>query len=652
MLNKSLKYQEIINLININKFQEAKILLNNLDQTYKSSFNFYYLSGLIFHNMNELDDARIFYLRALELEPENEEVNFNLAILNYKQKRYLESVNLFNHLISINPDNSIYYYNLGIIKIEQNEIISSINLFSKACNLDDNFYFARHHLAEAYEKANNLNLAILNYNKAQSININRFNNTLNNLGNIYLKLKDFASAEKYFTQSLDYMGDKSYVFNNLAALHLEIGNVDVALDFLYRAISLNKNDLRIFSRFLATSLYLKKDINYYKDFSIEYGEISNSKVKNKIFKKINVNKNKKLKIGFVSADFREHPVGYYLLDFLKEIKNYDFLLTAYSNNLFEDYYTKLLKLDYDEWRDINHLNDENLAYLIKKDSVDILIDMSGHSGDNRLPIFSYKPALMQLSWAAYLASTGMKEIDYIIGDRHCTPYSDSKNYVEKIIQLPDIWSCLSTSDIKNIPITTTPALKNNYITFGCFNNLNKINKNLINIWSKILKQIPNSKIFLKNSQFSIDINKKNILTTFEENKIEPERIIIKSDSPRNKFLNNYNYVDIALDTFPYNGGTTSFELSWMCVPLLTIKGDRFVSKCGESINNNLNMQDWIADNEEDYIRKAIFFSKDINKLENIKKKLRMISRKSSLFDMKKYTNNFANILRRAFENFF
>ena len=651
MLKKNLKYQEIVNLINTNKLQQAKNLLNQLDDSYKKNSDFFNLSGLLSQNTNEFEDAKNFYLKALDLDKENEEANFNLAILNYKQKNYLESEKLFNYLINKNPNNQIYYYNLGIVKLDTNDVSSSIDLFTKACNLDNNFYYARHHLAEAYERINDFNLAILNYNKAQSININRFNNTLNNLGNIFLKLKDYKSAEKYFIESLNYIGDKSLVYNNLAVLNLEISNVEVALDFLHKAIILNKNNLRIFSRFLATSLYLKKDTNFYKESSVEYGRIAELSNKKKIFKKLSLNKKEKLKIGFVSADFREHPVGYYLLDFLKEIKIYNFSPIAYSNNPLEDYYTKLLKLDFDEWRDINQVNDKNLADLINKDSVDILVDMSGHSGDNRLPVFSYKPALMQVSWAAYLASTGIKQIDYIIGDHYSTPKSDFKNYEEQILQLPEIWSCLSTSDIKNISTASTPALKNNYITFGCFNNLNKINKNLINIWSKILYQIPNSKIFLKNSQFNINVNKDNILRVFEENKIKPERIILESDSPRNKFLSNYNNVDIALDTFPYNGGTTSFELSWMCVPLLTIKGDRFISKCGESINNNLNMHDWIADDEDDYIRRAILFSSNINELENTRKKLRMFSRNSSLFDMKKYVNNFSIVLREAFNSF-
>jgi predicted O-linked N-acetylglucosamine transferase (SPINDLY family) len=652
MLEKNLKYQEIVNLISVNKLQEAKDLLNQLEDIYKNSIVFYNLSGLLSQNMNEYDDAQNFYLKALDLDKENQETNFNIAILNYRQKKYSESESLFNYLINKDSNNPIYHYNLGILKLDTNKINSAIDSFNNACNLDSNFYYARHHLAEAYERANNLNLAILNYNKAQSININRFNNTLNNLGNIFLKLKDYKSAQKYFTESLNYCGDKSIIYNNLAVLNLEIGNIEDALDFLYKAIALNKNNLRIFSRFLATSLYLKKDINYYKDFSLEYAKSAAYNKKNFFFKKKSIDKKIKLKIGFLSADFREHPVGYYLLDFLQEIKNHNFELIAYSNNPFEDRYTKSLKFDFDQWRDIYYVDDKNLADLISQDSIDILIDMSGHSGDNRLPIFSYKPASMQVSWAAYLATTGIKEIDYIIGDPYCTPKTDSKNYVEKIMQLPDIWSCLSTSDIKNIPTTSTPALKNGYITFGCFNNLNKINKNLINIWSKILYQIPNSKIFLKNSNFNININKDNVLRIFEENNIKLDRIIIESDSPRNKLLNSYNNIDIALDTFPYNGGTTSFELSWMCVPLLTIKGDRLISKCGESINNNLNMKDWIASSEEDYIRKAILFSNNIDELENIKKKLRTYSRKSSLFDMKKFTNNFSTALRKAFNSSF
>ena len=274
--------------------------------------------------------------------------------------------------------------------------------------------------------------------------------------------------------------------------------------------------------------------------------------------------------------------------------------------------------------------------------------MSGHSGDNRLPIFTYKPAPVQVSWAAYLASTGVKEIDYIIGDIYCIPEKDHKNYTEKVLQFKNIW-CLSTSDIANIIPSSLPVLKNGYITFGCFNNPNKINENFIRVCSKILLNIENSKICFQSSQFIENINRKKILKLFQKNSISSNRIILGYEAERTKLIKSYSNIDIALDTFPYSGGTTSFELSWMCVPLLTKKGDRFISKCGESINYNLGMEDWIAKDEDDYINKAVLFSKDIKKLEMTKKKLIQYSRGTNLFNMNKFAKEFIKQLNTIYK---
>jgi predicted O-linked N-acetylglucosamine transferase (SPINDLY family) len=276
--------------------------------------------------------------------------------------------------------------------------------------------------------------------------------------------------------------------------------------------------------------------------------------------------------------------------------------------------------------------------------------MSGHSGDNRLPIFTYKPAPVQISWAAYLASTGVKEIDYIVGDIYSIPEKDFQNYTEKVLQLKNIWCCLSTSDIENIIPSSLPVLKNGYITFGCFNNFNKVSENFISICSKILLQVENSKICFKSSQFAESVNRKKILKLFENNSVASNRIILEYEVERIKLIKSYCDIDIALDTFPYNGGTTSFELSWMCVPLLTMKGDRFISKCGESINYNLNMKEWIADNDSEYIKKAVFFSKNIKELQKIKKKLIDNSRKSDLFNMNKFAEEFSENLINIYKS--
>jgi len=641
---KEKKYKEIIDLINLSKFSESLNLLKNLENLYYNDVNFNNLIGFVYQNLNDFNNANNYYRKSLELDSTNFETNFNIGILNYKKKNFKEAEKIFVNLSKKFSENKDIFYNLGVIKYEMKLYKEAIKYFEKALNLNDKFYFAQHHLAECYEKLNNIDLAIENYIKAEVINLYKFNNTLNNLGNIFLKLKKYDQSEKYFLNALNYQGNAMVIYNNLAVLYLEILDVDKAYYFLEKAINLDKKNIKIFSRLISTSLYLNKDINYYKKISEEFGDIVSDLVVKKYEQKNFLSQSKKIKLGFISADFREHPVGYYLLDFLPELKKFNFELYAYFNFPSEDDYTKKIKKNFNNWKNITLLEDKDVVKLIKEDGINVLIDMSGHTGDNRMPIFTYKPAPIQISWAAYLASTGIKEIDYIVGDIYSIPEKDFQNYTEKVLQLKNIWCCLSTSDIANIIPSSLPVSKNGYITFGCFNNPNKITENFINICSKILLNVENSKICFQSPQFVESINRKKILKLFEKNSIPSNRIIIGYEAERIKLIKSYNNIDIALDTFPYNGGTTSFELSWMCVPLLTMKGDRFVSKCGESINYNLNMKELIADNDFEYIKKAIFFSKNIKELQEIKKRLIDYSRKSDLFNMNKFVREFSENL--------
>jgi len=638
------KYKEIINLIKLSKFSESLNLLKNLENFYFNDVNFNNLIGFVYQNLNDFNNANNYYRKSLELDSTNFDTNFNIGILNYKKKNFKEAEKIFVNLSKKFAENKDIFYNLGVIKYEMELYKEAIKYFEKALNLNDKFYFAQHHLAECYEKLNNIDLAIENYIKAEVINLYKFNNTLNNLGNIFLKLKKYAQSEKYFLNALNYQGNAQVIYNNLAVLYLEILDVDKAYYFLEKAINLDKKNIKIFSRFISTSLYLNKDINYYKKISEEFGDIVSDQVV-KIYEKKNfLSQSKKIKLGFISADFREHPVGYYLLDFLPELKKFNFELYAYFNFPSEDDYTKKIKKNFNNWKNITLLEDKDVVKLIKEDGINVLIDMSGHTGDNRMRIFTYKPAPIQISWAAYLASTGVKEIDYIVGDIYSIPEKDFQNYTEKVLQLKNIWCCLSTSDIANIIPSSLPVSKNGYITFGCFNNPNKITENFIKICSEILLNVENSKICFQSPQFVESINRKKILKLFEKNSITSNRIIIGYEAERIKLIKSYNNIDIALDTFPYNGGTTSFELSWMCIPLLTMKGDRFISKCGESINYNLNMKELIADNDFEYVKKAIFFSKNIKELQEIKKRLIDYSRKSDLFNMNKFVKEFSENL--------
>ena len=401
-------------------------------------------------------------------------------------------------------------------------------------------------------------------------------------------------------------------------------------------------------RYIFHSLYGFNSIEFDKEQIVDYGDTVR---KTSLHNKKDFNFDKKLKnklnIGFVSSDFQKHPVGLFMLDLFKCLKNKDLNLYAYLNKPInkEDEYSSLIKKNLDKYYNIDSLKDSEIIDLIIKDKIDILIDMNGITSGNKLTIFVNKPAPIQVTWAGFLHSTGLKEIDYIIGDPYVTPLENKDHFVEKIWQLPKIWCHLSSSDIKNINTEPTPALKNNYITFGSFNNLHKMNELVIGTWSKILNSVPNSVLFLKTGQLESYLFKNKIIKQFLKNGVFQNRLILDESSKREELLSSYNKVDIALDSFPYNGGTTSFETAWMCVPLLTIEGEKFISRCGLSINKNLGLEDWIAKNPEDYINKAVTFSKDFSKLDLIRSQLRNNSRKSILFNSEEFSNNLSDAFK-------
>ena len=284
------------------------------------------------------------------------------------------------------------------------------------------------------------------------------------------------------------------------------------------------------------------------------------------------------------------------------------------------------------------------------DRIHILMDLQGHSANNKLPVFFYKPAPVQASWLAQ-GTTGIQEIDYFIGSSHITPKDEENHYIEKILRLPHISQCFTVPDF-DVKINSLPAIKNNFITFGCVNKVSKINDQVIALWSKILLSISNSKLLLKNSFFD---NKKNIesfFSKFEKQKVNKNRLILRGESnTRKELLEVYNEIDIVLDPFPFQGNTTTCEAVWMGVPAIVLKGDRYLCHFGKSINANLNMYDWIAENRNEYVSKAIKFSSDVDQLSKIRMNLRKIALQSPVFDALRLSEHFSQMLWKMWEKF-
>lgn len=646
---KSKYYQETISLINDSEFKKAKIILEDNKNKFLSDCLFFTTLAYINDQLEEYKDSESNYLKALNLDHNFYDAKFNLAALYYKLKNYSKSENLFKELIKLNSRDYLSFYNLGLILFERKDYKGSIIIFKNVCELNSKFWPAYHHLAQTYEEIEQYNLSIINYENAIKFGNNNAGISYNNLGNVYLKLKNFDLAYINFLKSLKYKLDKSLVYNNLAILLLETASVEKAILYLKKAVNFNPKNSKIQSRLIATSLYSSKHKKFYAKYISDFDKFLNySKNINKTF---SYNKNlTRLKVGFLSSDFKEHPVSYFLLDHLENIKKNDLELFAYSNLNSKDYYTYKISKKFDHWTEVKELSDQELVSKIKNDNINILIDLAGHTGDNRINIFFQKPAPVQVSWASYLASTGINEIDYIFGDPYVTPLVDQKKYIEKIWQLKNIWCCLSVKDLNNIDLSKqTPAITNNYITFGSFSNANKITFEVLSVWSKILKSVPKSKLILKSFEYQQTKQSERIFNFFKKFDIDLSRIIIEKSSERIDLLKTYNKLDIVLDTFPYSGGTTSFEASWMCVPIITLKGDTFVSKCGESINSNLNMKDWIANSKDEYVEKCINFSKDFKELDLVRNKLKLYSRSSVLFDSNSFSLEFSDSLKKIWK---
>ena len=474
-----------------------------------------------------------------------------------------------------------------------------------------------------------------------------------NFGSVSLKLRNF---DYIFKDLKRFVKDKGYnvkVYETLSRILYFTGQIDEALK-LYKEMA-DKSDLT-----KESSAHFLTSLNYSSKFSqVEY--LDYCKKINKQFTpndldqliKIDIDKNpKNLNIGFISPDFIEHSVTDFLFGTLKELKKKSFKVHAFNLRKHEqlDHTSNSLKTIFDGWHDLEKLSDLESANTIRKSKINILINLVGYFARNRFTIMKYKPAPIQMLWMGYINTTGIEEIDYIVADPNLI-YKDEENlYSEKVIKLPKIWNC--HSGIKSSVVSEgLPFLKNEYITYGCFNNSSKITEEVIETWSKILLNKKNSKIIIKAPSEDGEIAQEGILKKFKQFNVDNSRVLFsKREEKRNDHYKIYNKIDISLDTFPYPGVTTSIESIWMGVPVLTLKGNNFVSRCGESINLNLKMSDFIAKNKTEYINKALSLTEDINNLVEIRKSLRQKALASPLFDTEKFGQDFGDLLSNVWLN--
>lgn len=329
----------------------------------------------------------------------------------------------------------------------------------------------------------------------------------------------------------------------------------------------------------------------------------------------------KIKVGYVSPDFRIHSVSQFFKPLLLAHNRDEFEIYCYSNVARPDSITTYIKSISDHWRNILGVNDKDVVQLIKKDEINILVDLSGHTANNRLKVFTHKPAPVQVTWLGYPNTTGLSTMDYRFTDSIADPPGSDHLYTEKLIRLKDGFLCYS-GDESIKASTSPPCLKNGYITFGSFNNLPKVTAEVISLWSRILRSLFTSRLILKARQLKDKGVRSRIRKLFKKNGISFKRVqLFPMLLEARDHLNFYSRIDIALDTFPYNGTTTTCEALWMGVPVVTLKGSRHAGRVGASILTHANLKELIAENTDQYMEIVLRMGNVVSRLWHRKRNL-------------------------------
>ena len=549
-------------------------------------------------------------------------LEFELEAL-LREKKYSEIIFEITTKTKEEERNAGLFVLLGISRISLNKK----NKDQVQLAVDD---FKKGYLKEKTSE-NSLN-ALVNFILA-SVILSDFENTdvnFDEIKNFYKELPKIHQAKRAINIAMTSICSK-FVDHEVMLLHLE--KVIKSGDFISNDLC-NYGYWRCFDKnwsqreFFEYGKFVEKNLPEYPQDQIA---------------KLSKKKNNKINLGILSADLKNgHSITFFLKTVLSNYNKDEIEIYLFSNQINANAISKEISDLVFKTIDISKLSNLNALNKIREENLDIIIDVMGYTSRNRIGLFKNRVAKKQVLWMGYCNTTGLKNMDYIIADPNLI-YKDEKNYyAEQVLYLPEIWNthCGFDFERKENP---PPLLKNNYITFGSFNNPAKINKNVIFCWSKILKEIENSKLIIKCSNDKKKLDR--IESLMEKNGVLDSVIFHKRFEDKKDHLNLYNEVDIALDTFPYNGVTTTFEAIWMGVPVITMAGYNFNSRCGESINKNLNMEQLIAKNEDDYVSKAVSLSTDRDKFLNIRKSIFLDAIDSPLFNKKRFAENFFNSLR-------
>jgi len=592
-----------------------------------------------------------------------------------------EAIQCFKKAIALNPTFVGAYNDLGVAFADQGNLAEALACYNRALAINPDYYLAHNNIADAMHRLgrldeavdacrkaialspllpyphNNLGLSLSNLGKYDEAKVSLrkaleimpdYLEALNNLGNILKQEGDYEGAISCYRRAIAINPRFVGSYNNMGGPLQNRGRHEEAISYLERALEIVPHDVVIHNNLVMYRQYsfAGSSEDVFAE-ALKFGRRFEEPLIGKWRRHENLrDSEKRLKVGFVSGDLRGHPVGFFLEGIIRHIDGDSLALYAYATQSAVDELSKRIKPKFEKWSFVTGFPDEVLVTLIRKDGIDILFDLSGHTSDNRLLAFAMKPAPLQVTWLGYPNTTGLKAMDYILADPITLPPEEEKYYTERALRLPDTYICYEPPGF-DLEVNPPPALENGHVTFGSFNNPAKINDAVVECWAKIIAAVPGSRILFKfHKVFDREVERNNFLRRFSGFGIDPGRIYFEGYSSHVDLFAAYHRVDIALDPFPYTGVTTSCEALWMGVPTLTLRMERGIfGHNGELIMKTAGLSDWVASSVDEYVAKAAGFAGNTAHMAALRGELRQVLLASPLCDAPRFARHLEAALR-------
>lgn len=592
--------------------------------------------------------------KAIDIRNDFWPYHYQLGLALRAVQRLKEAENSFREVLKRNPKSYQASSELGYCLAKMGQLPEAEKWCRYALQLSPGYYFALNNLGLIFLEQRKLELALETFREAVASEP-AFDAARTNIGLALTLLGRPFEALNVLEQITSVDKDSVTALGNIGRCLVACGKVDEALQVVRKAVAMDPGNEALHSGLLLMMNYSSKisadDIfRESQRWDSSFGKECQRLPLLTPARVVNREREKRLRIAYVSPDFRNHVVSYFFTPLLRGHDRSRFDIICYSNLSHPDEVTERIKNLADNWRDVYGMSDTELAELIRKDGIDILVDLAGHTAGNRLKMFAMKSSPIQVTWLGYPGTTGLAAIDYRLTDAVADPEgeADAVN-VEKLVRLPHGFLCYSPHE--GAPdVSRSPCDTNGFVTFGSFNRLEKISPETASAWGEILRRVPRSRLMIKQKSFQEDASREMFLSFLQNAGLNPERVLaVPYMKSLTDHLGLYGSVDISLDTYPYNGTTTTCESLWMGVPVVTLLGNRHASRVGASILSRIGMTDLIAESEAAYVESAVMLANDREIMKHLRSTLRSRMAQSPLTDSTRFSRQVEDAYLRMWQ---